>query len=197
MSFYSSLINWIRGFRNNNHSVYIDGNKYVFGTILSGNYSKYKTDPQPTILCLGNYFNPIKNSWKLHGIQLHHMRPDDLQWLMQQILIWKKNGAVIDPRSFYNYLKNSKKYIIDTAYRTYNTEFVSFKAISPGMSNVTFDYCCEPFDTRDGIIREFNKLIRTPAKINNYEQASEIQNQYNTEALNARISEIQNSRKLW
>lgn len=197
MSFYSKLIDWMRGFRNENKSVYIDGNRFVFGTILSGNYPNYKHDPQPTVLCLGNYFNQNKNCWKLHAIQLHALNPNDLQWLMQQILIWKKNGSVIDPRSFYNYLKNTKRNIIEVGYRTYNTEIVSFKTISPGMSNVTFKYCTEPFDARDGIIKQFNSLIKTPKLINNYKQAAEIEQQYNTEALNERIAEIQNSRKLW
>lgn len=38
MSFYSSIINWIRGLRKGG-SLYVDGNKYVFGTIISGEYA--------------------------------------------------------------------------------------------------------------------------------------------------------------
>ena len=52
MSFYSSIINWMRGLRNNNGSLYVDGNKYIFGTILSGSYVNAKTDD--------NYFEKKK-----------------------------------------------------------------------------------------------------------------------------------------
>lgn len=196
MSFYSSIINWMRGLRNNNGSLYVDGNKYVFGTILSGSYANAKTDNNPTILCLGNYFDPNKNNWKVHGIQFHHLNPYDLQWLLQQLIIWKKNGATIDPRSFYYYLKNKHPEIID-AYRTYHTELTSFKTISPGISSVSMENCSSPFDTRDSIINQFNQFIKNPSKLNNYTQANEVQQQYDVQELNMRVAEATNQRKLW
>lgn len=196
MSFYSSIINWIRGLRKGG-SLYVDGNKYVFGTIISGEYANWKTDKNPTILCFGNYFDVNKNNWKVHGIQLHHINPYDLQWLMQQLLIWRKNEAQIDPRSFYYYLKKVKPEIIKNGYRVYHTELTSFKTISPGISSVSLNNCVSVFDTRDNIVQQFNSFIKNPSQILNYKQSSEVQEQYNTEELNSHIAEVTNQRKLW
>ena len=57
--------------------------------------------------------------------------------------------------------------------------------------------CSSPFDTRDSIINQFNQFIKNPSKLNNYSQASEVQQQYDVQELNMRVAEATNQRKLW
>ena len=51
MGFYSRLMDYVSGINAQNKPM----QRFVFGSIVSGTYANWKTDPHPTILCLGNY----------------------------------------------------------------------------------------------------------------------------------------------
>src|SRR5574344_798505 len=86
MSFYSSIIDFLRGIRSSVSTHYYQGytKTYSFGTIVSGTYNNWKTDQHPTILCLGSYQAANGKNYT-HGIQLHAVDPFDRQWLMKTI----------------------------------------------------------------------------------------------------------------
>src|SRR5574344_1433551 len=137
MSFYSSIINFMRGIRSSvSSNPYIAPTKqYVFGTIISGTYMNSKHDPYITALCLGTYFNPNTRKYYTHCLNLHYADGFSLQWLMKNIYMIKRGGQIINPRYFYQYLKFNNPNIIKKCYRTYHTEMCDFKIISPGFSN--------------------------------------------------------------
>lgn len=180
MSFYSELIDWIRGKVWSAKQVMrprpVD---FVFGSIISGQYTNWKTDPHPTILCLGNYMKP-NGRWYVHGIQLHAIDNSDLAWLMNLINSMKVNGTTTNPRAFYYYLKMNRYSVVRNGYRIYHSEMTNFKTIHPGFSNISQELCLPITDMRD----EFLK----PKPINPTIDQTE---------LRENITRALNSKKIW
>lgn len=151
MTFFSNLINAIRGI----NKKAIPRQSYVFGSIISGNYQNYKTDPNPTILCLGCYMKQ-NGAYYVHGIQLH-AAGGSLLWILTTARNIKLNSIVTNPRLFFNYLKLNNPNLIKNCYRTYRMDLSNFKTISPGFSNIAEDYCYPIQDERDSQIVNFFK----------------------------------------
>ena len=126
---------------------------FVFGSIISGSYQNFKTDPNPTILCLGCYMRQ-NGFYYVHGIQLH-AAGGNLNWLLNTIRNIKLNGIITNPRMFFNYLKLNNPQMVKDCYRTYRMDLCDFKTISPGFSNIIEDYCLPISDSRDSQIVSF------------------------------------------
>ena len=176
MNFFTNLLNKIR----NINFFKKPKQTFIFGSIISGTYTNWKTDPHPTILCLGTFNKNGK--WMVHGIQLHNMYS---QYLITVIKNIKQNGTITNPINFYNYLKLNYPTIIKECYRTYKMEMTDFKTISPGFSNINEKYCYPISDQRDGFI---NAL-----KENNNKQIPNI----NQEELRKNITRVTNTVKIW
>lgn len=145
MSFFSNLINTIRGINKQTKPV----QTFTFGSIISGTYANSKNDSHPTILCLGNYQKNGK--WYVHGIQLHYLG-ENLDFILKLIQNIKTQGVVINPIMFYNYLKMKNPMIINNCYRTYLSNLCDFKTVNPGFSNISENYCYPINDTRDSFL---------------------------------------------
>lgn len=179
MSFFSNLINTIRGINKKSKPV----QNFIFGSIISGSYSNWKTDPHPTILCLGNYNKNGK--WYIHGIQLHAAGAS-LDYILNTIRNIKQQGIVTNPILFYNYLKINNPFLIKNCYRTYLSEMCDFKTISPGFSNINEKYCYPISDNRDNFIV---RLVDNKKQIQNVDT-------YSTQLRN-NITQAINSVKVW
>lgn len=179
MSFFSNLLNLIRGINKKSKPL----QTFAFGSIISGSYSNWKTDPHPTILCLGNYNKNGK--WYVHGIQLHAAGVN-LDYILNTIRNIKKQGIVTNPILFYNYLKLNNPFLIKNCYRTYLSELCDFKTISPGFSNINEKYCYPISDNRDNFIV---RLVDNKMQIQNVDT-------YSTQLRN-NITQAINSVKVW
>ena len=179
MSFFSNLLNLIRGINKKNKPVQM----FTFGSIISGSYSNWKTDPHPTILCLGNYNKNGK--WYVHGIQLH-LAGASLNFIINTIINIKKQGVVTNPLLFYNYLKINNPNLVKNCYRTYLSDMCDFKTISPGFSNINEKYCYPISDNRDNFI---TRIVDNKKNIQNID--------INSEQLRNNITQVINSVKVW
>ena len=142
MGFYSKLMDFISGINAKNKPM----QRFVFGSIISGTYTNWKTDPHPTILCLGNYQK--NGEWYVHGIQLHNAG-NELSWLLGTIQDLRDNGSVPNPYMFFTALKYKSPWLIKKCYRTYITSMTDFKIVNPGFSNINEKYCYPINDGRD------------------------------------------------
>ena len=140
MSFFSSLMDKIRGINQNSRPI----QQFVFGSIISGEYSQFKTDPHPTVLCLGCYQKNGK--WYIHGLQLHSPYQNYLITTIKNI---KTNNIITNPLMFYRYLKLNNPQLTRDCYRTYILGFSNFKTINPGFSNILENNCYPISDQRD------------------------------------------------
>jgi len=179
MSFFSSLLNKIRGINQNTKAR--TTNTYMFGVILSGTYSNWKRDPHPTFLCLGCYAK-ANGQMYVHGIQLHSIG-NGLNYLLTLIQNMKRNGVITNPLSFFNYLKMNNPTLIKEGYRTYNTNFCNFKIVNAGLTNIPNVY--PPDDARDGFLKH---LEPKPTFVNN---------NININTLKENITRVINTVKIW
>lgn len=153
---------------------------YMYGTILSGSYTNWKTDAHPTIFCFGVY---NKNGVLfVHGIQMHQLGTN-LQWFLNLICNCKKTGFVTNPVQFYNYLKMNGPYIIKKCYRTYKVDCCNFKIVNPGLTNIQNFY--KPDDPRDVFLNQLTPYISQPKQI------------IDTTALRENITNVLNTIKVW
>jgi len=150
MGFFSRLMDYMSGINANNRPP----QNFVFGSIISGTYANWKTDPHPTLLYLGTFQK--NGNWYIHGIQLH-VNNGNLSWLLDQINILKSNGAVINPYMFFVFLKQKAPGIIRDCYRTYQSNMCDFKIVNPGFSNVNERYCYPVTDGRDYFLQNLAK----------------------------------------
>lgn len=151
MSFFSDLITRIRGI---NQAATIQNNvkSYIFGVILTGTYSNWKSDPHPTFLCLGTYAKNGK--MYVHGIQLHAIGEGNTKYIMNTILNMKKNGIVTNPLMFFQYLRTNNPYIVTEGYRTYLIEHSNFKIANAGLTNIQGKFSSD--DQRDSFLMYLN-----------------------------------------
>ena len=193
MSFLQSIISWLRNIR---ASVFTGrGKNYVIGSIISGQYSNYKTDYSPTILYLGTY--QAKNGkFYIHGLQLHYMNDMELNWLLKLIYMMKRGGQVIIPRQFYYYIKLNQPNIVKRCYRIYHAEMANFYTISPGFSNMNVKACYSVKDVRDSKILQLNQMIDASYNQNqsNYTSPTKIANSQNK--LQEHITHIKKKKKI-
>jgi hypothetical protein len=152
MSFFSNLLDKIRMVNQITKTQTI-ARSYMFGVILSGTYSNWKTDPHPTILCLGCYANPANGSRYVHGIQLHAIGGYQTH-LVTLLANMKKNGIITNPYNFYNYLKMNYQSIIKMGYRTYKIEHTDFRIVNPGLTNIQGKFTSD--DNRDTFLNALN-----------------------------------------
>lgn len=178
MSFFSNLINTIRGINANNKPP----QQFVFGSIISGTYANWKTDPHPTILCLGNYQK--NGAWHVHGFQLHNAG-GDLNKILGLIKNYKDNGVTTNPLMFYNTLKMNTPFFVKKCYRTYLSNMCDFKTVNSGFSNISQQYCYPIQDQRDTFL---NYLNQKP-KLFNFD--------LNTTKLRENITAVINTVKVW
>lgn len=178
MGFYNRLMDYISGINAANKPA----QNFVFGSIISGTYTNWKTDPHPTILCLGNYQK--NGQWYIHGIQLHEAG-GNLGWLLMTINSLKQNGAIVTPIIFYNYIKYKAPGLIKYSYRTYLSNMCDFKVVNPGFSNINENYCYPITDERD----YFLKRIGTKVNIINMD--------INSTQLRNNVTAVINSVKVW
>ena len=148
MNFFTSLLNKIRGINIVNRPQ----RAYIFGVILSGNYANWKKDPHPTFLCLGTY-GPY-----VHGIQLHAIGSDGVNFIINTIKSFKTGGIITNPLSFFYYIKSHAPKIISVGYRTYKYEYCDFKVVNAGLTNIK--NCYPPDDTRDGFLNSLTEEKR-------------------------------------
>ena len=181
MGFFEKILGFIKGInRRNNNNVVVQTAKqdYIFGSIISGSYTNYKHDPNPTILCLGTY--PRSDGrWMVHGIQLH-AAGSNLNYILNLIRQIKTSGMTTNPLAFYNLLKMNNYPLVKNCYRTYFIECCNFKTISPGFSNIPINYCVTPTDSRDYWVNSFNGIKVTPIVDENILKNSIIQAQNTT-----------------
>lgn len=174
MSFFNNLLNKIRGINQQSNTVNI-ANSYMFGVILSGTYSNWKTDPHPTFLCLGKYMRPNGQTY-VHGIQLHS--GINVNWLMNLIINLKQRQTTISPLIFFNYIKLNYPDIISRGYRTYKIEFCNFKIVNPGLTNIKVFY--KPDDQRDGFLQMIAPTLKQKIVSNVEQLKTNILNALNT-----------------
>ena len=180
MGFYTKLMEYISGINAQNKPQ----QRFVFGSIISGTYSNWKTDPHPTILCLGNYQK--NGEWYVHGIQLHEAH-GDLGWLLGTIAALRDNGNVSTPSMFYMMLKYRAPGLIERCYRTYISSMCDFKIINPGFSNINENYCYPISDGRDSFLQSLSKN----------KQRNIINTDLNSDRLRMNITAVINSVKVW
>lgn len=147
MGFFSRLLDRIRGV-NQQSRVNTMMRSYMFGVILSGSYTNWKTDPHPTFLCLGCYTSRNGNM-HVHGIQLHAIG-GMANWLMQLIKNMKQNGVITNPLNFFMYVRGNAPAIIQQGYRTYRVEACDFHVVHPGLTNIQGNFASD--DQRDGFL---------------------------------------------
>ena len=184
MSFYSNIINWMRG-ANNSYPT----KQYSYGTIQSGNYSNWHKDAHPTILCLGTYLG-ANGKYYTHGIQLHEIDSFSLQWLIEFIINDKRTNSLLNPRMLYTFFKTNNYNLVRTGYRIYHTELCNFNMISPGLSNMDVKLSSQINDYRDTIIKNLNNYLLNPDKQN-------VQSNINEEELKNQINNAINTKKIW
>lgn len=195
MNFFWSIINTLRNIRAS-VTTFFHPRRQVVGSIVSGNYSNYKTDPTPTILYMGTYQNPRNGKYYTHGINLHYLDSAELSWLLKLILLMKRGGQVIVPRDFYYYLKLNQPSIIRKSYRTYHAEMTNFYTISPGFSNASVSSCYSVKDPRDQQIVNLNQAISQSYNINQNDYTNPARIAYNQNELQEHITEVLNSRRI-
>lgn len=198
MSFYSSIIDRLRGIRSTVSTQFYSGftKSYVFGTIVSGTYQNFHTDQHPTILCLGSYQAANGKNYT-HGIQLHAIDQFDYQWIINSIYMMKRGGQIVNPRYFYQYMKMNRPSIIKKGYRIYHTEMCDYRMISPGFSNMDVKSCYSVNDARDYRIQQLNSMIDKSYNPAKHDYTSPARVAYNQTELNEHIIEAMNSRKIF
>ena len=195
MNFVQNIINWLRSIRYSVSTGIVNKN-YPVGCIVSGAYSNFKTDVNPTILYLGTYQNINNRKFYTHGIQLHYLNEADKAWLLKLIYLMKRGGQVIVPRSFYYYIKINRPYIIKNCYRVYHAEMANFYVISPGFSNMSVSSCYSVKDSRDYQITQLNQMIDASynSTQNDYSKPSKIA--YDQNELKEHIQMVLNTTRI-
>lgn len=173
MDFFSNLINTIRGI-NKAAEQNVQINQCIFGVIMSGEYSQWKTDQHPTFFCMGTYISPKNGKRYVHGIQLHHLS-ENLLWFLNIIKQYK--GYALNPLIFFNFIKMNNYNVIKNGYRTYLLEYCNFKIVDPGITNIKTFYPSS--DQRDS----FLNYLTPVTKINPVQDTSKIKESV-TKALN-------------
>lgn len=196
-SFFSDIINFLRGIKSSVTTYFNKTRSYPIGSIISGNYSNYKHDPNPTILYMGTYQNINNHKFYIHGFQLHYMNDFDRQWLLQTIYMMKRGGQQINPRQFYYYIKISRPYIVKNCYRIYHSEFANFYTISPGFSNLDVKSCYTVKDGRDVYVSQLNQMIDAAYNINKGDYTNPTRVAVNQNELQEHIQAVLNTRKIW
>lgn len=196
-SFFKNIIDWLRGIKNSVATGFARTRNYPIGSIVSGSYKNWHTDPTPTILYLGTYQNVNNKKFYIHGIQLHYLNSFDRQWLLKLIYMMKRGGQQVTPRSFYYYIKATKPSIIKSCYRIYHAELANYYTISPGFSNISVKSCYTVRDGRDSDIIQLNKMIDASYNTNlgNYSNPAQIA--VNQQELQEHITAVLNTRKYW
>lgn len=195
-SFFSDIISWLRGIKNSVATGFIQRRNWPIGAIISGGYSNYKHDPNPTVLYMGTYI--AKNGKQyVHGFNLHYMNPYDLQWLLKLIYMMKRGGQVISPRQFYYYIKLNRPDIPKKCYRIYHLGMANYYTICPGFSNLSVKQCYSVKDGRDIQIKQLNQMIESAynPQGNNYTNPSKIA--VNQDELQEHINYVLNTRKVF
>ena len=197
-SFFNSIMSWLRGVKASMTSRYLPGytKTYIFGHIISGRYRNYKHDPNPTIFCMGTYINPRTGRSYVHGFNLHYLNGQDLQWFMKLVFMMKHNGRILDPRSFYIYIKTNRPSLIENSYRIYHTALCDYKTISPGISSLDVKSCYSVVDSRDFFIKQLNQMIDASFN-NNLGDVKQQVPKYNAQELQDHIQMVLNTRKVW
>lgn len=195
-SFFSDIINWLRGIRNSVTTGLYQSRSWPIGAIISGNYKNYKHDPNPTILYMGTY-TARNGKQYVHGFNLHYMDPYDLQWLVKLIYMMKRGGQVINPRQFYYYIKMNKPNIPKKCYRIYHVAYSNYYTVCPGFSNLSVKQCYPVKDSRDNLISQLNQMIDNAynPQGNNYTNPSRVA--YDKKELQEHIQMVLNTRKVW
>ena len=177
MSFFQDLFNRIKGINAQNKPV----KQYVFGSVLSGTYANWKTDPHPTILCLGSYNKNGKIF--VHGIQMH-VSNNYTNYIVNTILNIRNNHVVTNPVLFFNYLKQNSYLVVKECYRTYDASMCDFKIVSPGISSINIENCYPQSDQRDSFLQTLNNQV-------NFKKT------FNVAQLKENITRVINSIKIW
>lgn len=180
-SFYAYILSKIRNIR---YSVTTGFSQrtFVFGTIVSGHYRNYKRDPNPLVFIM------YSDNRYTHGINLHYLDSNELNWFNRNLFMIKKYQQMIDGRTFYQFLKTRMPSIPKKAYRVYFTNMCDYKIISSGITNM--EKFCYP--SNEPYIVNLNKLL-SPQAIS----APPTQVAYSTTELRERIIESQNSINLY
>src|SRR5574344_59698 len=113
MSFYSSIIDRLRGIRSTVSTQFYSGftKSYVFGNIVSGTYQNFHTAHHHTLLCIRSYQAANGKNYT-HGIQLHSIDQFDYQYIINSIYMMKRGCQIVNPRYFYQYMKIKRPSII-------------------------------------------------------------------------------------
>lgn len=196
-SFFSDIINWLRGIKNSVATHFNMSRSYPVGSIISGHYSNFKHDPNPTILYMGTYQNINNKKFYIHGIQLHYLNDLDRAWLSQLLYMMKRGGQQVNPRQFYYYIKINRPYIIKNCYRIYHAEFCNYYTISPGFSNLNVKSCYPVKDGRDGFVKQLNKMIDASYNTNLGDYSKPAKVSVNQQELQEHIQMVLNTRKIW
>ena len=190
-SFFNSIVNILRNIRAS-VTTFFQPRQFVFGSIISGKYSNFKTDPSPTILYMGTYQNVNNHKFYIHGINLHYLNSFDLQWLIKLLYIMKRAGQQVNPRSFYYYIKINRPDIVKRAYRIYHAEMANYYTVSPGCSNLPTSACYSITDARDSMIAQLNAQINAVYNANQ----TPVQIAYDKNELQQHITEVLNTRRI-
>lgn len=194
MNFFRSIINTLRNIRATVATAFRPRN-FILGSIISGKYTNFKHDNNPTILYLGTWQNPKNGKFYTHGINLHYLSGQELNWLLKTIYLMKRGGQIVVPRDFYYYLK-ANPYglsLIKKAYRTYHSELTHFYAISPGFSNASVSSCYSVQDSRDYQISQFNEMINQSYNLYNNQP---VQIARDENELQRHITEVLNTKRI-
>ena len=179
MSFYSDLLDTMR-MTNEANRTQMYARSYIFGLILSGTYSNWKTDPHPTILCLGSYMK--QNGFRyVHGIQLHAIGGFQTT-LINLLANMKAKGVVTNPYMFFRYLKQNYPAIIKLGYRTYRIDQTDFRIVNPGLTNIQGFFKSD--DDRDSFLNVLNPQQR-------------INTQIDINTLKENVTRVINTVKVW
>lgn len=146
------MLNWLTAKLQNRRYALKTPNRNIlyFGTIVKMHYSNWKNDPNPLIWV---QFSSPKYT---HGINLNYLDNNDKKWLARAVYLIKKGNQIMDPRTFYKFIKLNRYNVARKAYRLYFTSLIQQpKMVSSGITNLS--KLVYPFN--DAFIKSLNNYI--------------------------------------
>lgn len=195
-SFFSDIINWLRGIKNSVTTGFIRARNWPIGAIISGSYKNFHNDPTPTVLYMGTY--TAKNGKQYaHGFNLHYLDAYELQWLIKLLYMMKRGGQIVNARQFYYYVKMNRPSIPKKSYRIYHAGLCNYYTICPGFSSLSVKQCYSVKDGRDILIKQLNQMIDNAYNPQGKDYTNPTKVAYSKTELQEHIQMVLNTRKVW
>jgi hypothetical protein len=129
-------------------------NKYIAGTIISGQYLNAKSDRIPLVLVLYSGLQQTKIRGQVHlthAININFMSNFEKQVLFKVIISLSKSNFPVNMITFYDSIKGLTK----KSYRTYFTAYLIGRVVSPGFYRAPLPI----YQIRNSFIIELNNQL--------------------------------------